>query len=127
VTDWQESVMLATDTLGQLGCMWLACRTPSSGQWTIIYSMKLKDTVLFTVAWLAMEMCQSSPMHYETDQLGPPVRWGVGSSLSDGNVPSIQAIVHTGCPLLPCGFQERAASGEKMQCVGSQEARRRRR
>jgi hypothetical protein len=49
--DWlAQSVMSATDTLGQLGCMWLACRTPLSGQWTNIRTMKLKDTVIFTVA-----------------------------------------------------------------------------
>jgi hypothetical protein len=49
--DWvAQSVMSATDTLGQLGCMWLACRTPSSGQWTNVRTMMLKDTVVFTVA-----------------------------------------------------------------------------
>ncbi len=49
--DWvARSVMSATDTLGQLGCMWLACCTPSSGQWTNVRTMKLKDTVIFAVA-----------------------------------------------------------------------------
>jgi hypothetical protein len=33
-----------------LGCIWLACCTTSSGQWTNICTMKLKDTVVFTVA-----------------------------------------------------------------------------
>jgi hypothetical protein len=81
--------------------------------------MKLKDIVVFTVAWLAMEMCERSPMHCETDQLGTPVMWGMGSSPSDGNVLSIQAIFHTGCPLLPCGFQERAASGKNCSVVAT--------
>jgi hypothetical protein len=49
--DWlARSVMSATDMLGQLGCMWLVCCTPSSGQWTNVRTMKLKDTVIFSVA-----------------------------------------------------------------------------
>jgi hypothetical protein len=49
--------------------------------------------------------------------------WGVGSNPGDGSVQSIQTIVHTSCPLLPCGYQEGAAGGINLQCGGSQEAR----
>ncbi len=63
--------MSATDTLGQLGCMWLACHKPSSGQWTNVRTMKLKDTVVFTVAVSYCGAGQSSPVR----QYGPIALW----------------------------------------------------
>jgi hypothetical protein len=91
--DWMaQSVVSYTDTLGQLGCMWLACRTPSSWQWTDVRTMKLKDNVRSTVAWLTRGMCESAPVLWGTDLWGSLLVWDVVSSPSVDSVQSIQSI-----------------------------------